>query len=134
MRKTLILITVLIAVSVGVQADPYYVSTGVVANPEADIARAEQLNTWMYETVTYVGLTPLYVQTPGQTFMKGGDCADQSAALILFLSAIHMSHLLVRPPRTLKSKPTLWKTSVEFDSFSRIRPMYFHMAFLPNTT
>jgi len=56
------------------------------ADPAADLARTAEINTWFYETIPYVGLTPLYIKTPADTLINGGDCADLSAAVILLLS------------------------------------------------
>lgn len=56
----------------------------VTALPLDDIRRAQEVNEWVHDIVTYVA-SPLEIKTPAQTLMTGGDCADMSALIVWIL-------------------------------------------------
>lgn len=63
------------------------VAASAFGDEAADLERALKLTQQIYERVTYIQDTPLYVKTPAETMFDGGDCADMSGLLINFLEA-----------------------------------------------
>ena len=74
----------------------FFAAALAVADPISDIARAQEINLLVHESITYVA-TPFVIKTPAQTFLTGGDCADMSAYIIWLLEdeGIHGAEMLL---------------------------------------
>ena len=62
----------------------FFVAALAIADPRADILRAQELNQRIHDTIPYVA-SPREIKEPWDTFANGGDCADMSALLVHLL-------------------------------------------------
>lgn len=62
-----------------------FLTTNCFAYPP-EIERAQELNQWIHNTIPYVK-SPHELKFPADTIRYGGDCADMSRLLIVFLEA-----------------------------------------------
>ena len=74
----------------------FLIATTAIADPAQEIARAQEFNTWIHESLEYV-ISRDDILEPMATIRLGGDCADFSALLVSMLAdeGIHAEMLLL---------------------------------------